>query len=365
MGGASPLGRDRIGLRSLLPSLSVERDLISVGPALVVGVWIVLPLVVGVPFGQLGPSVLASIGVLNVLLLVMTTERARMWRVLGLGALFNAIAFTSGAALGMTSPLWAVPLSGLAILAIEVLSYRAALPELMIVISACFVIGLGLRTSGSPALPEVFLVFLAGGLFALLLVPLLNRWAAHRPSAFPTPDRIGEALRGVVTRANWLSASVTGVAISVGLSIGYLLGLPRDYWVLLTIVVVMRSSLTATLERMGSRISGTILGAGIGGIVTVLFLPSWASVLLLAGFMAAAIAVQRANYLLYALCLTPFVVVLLNLLAPAGISIAVDRVIDTLIGGLIGASVALIAGLIGGRWNPPDPRPTASSVVDP
>lgn len=347
------MGRSGIRVRSLLPSLAVQWDLISGGPALAAGAWIVLPLVIGLTFDQLGPSVLASIGVLNVLLIVMTTDRARWGRVLGLAAILNALAFTTGAGLGMASILLAIPLSGLVILGIEVLSYRAALPELMIVVSACFVIGLGLRTSGSPPLPDVFTSFLLGGLWALVLVSVLARWKEERPTSFPPTELLGEALTGAVTRANWLSAIVTGIAISVGLSIGVLLKLPRDYWVLLTIIVVMRSSLTATLERMGSRISGTILGAGVGGIVTVLFLPAWASIPLLGVFIAAAIAVQRANYLLYALFLTPFVVVLLNLLAPAGITIAVDRVIDTLIGGLIGAVVALVAGLVGGRWSPP------------
>ncbi|EQD73560.1 membrane protein [mine drainage metagenome] len=116
---------------------------------------------------------------------------------------------------------------------------------------------------------------------------------------------------------------------------------------------------------MGSRVVGTILGAGVGGIVTALFLPPWASVPILAAFMGGAMIFQRANYLLYALFLTPFVVVLLNLLAPAGIEVALDRVVDTLIGGLIGGITAIIVGVASGRWNrrspkvtltPPDPR---------
>ncbi|MHB1434522.1 MAG: FUSC family protein [Thermoplasmata archaeon] len=350
---APPLEPGGIGVRSLLPSLSIHRNLISVGPAVAAGVWIVLPLGFGLLLGQLGPSVLASIGALNVLLILLTTDSDRWWKVLSLAAILNAIAFTAGAGLGMVSILLAVPLSGVAILIIEVMSYRAALPELMIVVSACFVIGLGLRTSGSPFLPAVFASFLIGGAWALVLVAVANRWRRVRPASFPAPDPLGEALAGRVTRSQWASAVSTGAAISIGLAIGVLLKLPRDYWVLLTIVVVMRSSLTATLERMGSRITGTILGAGIGGVFTVLFLPPWAALPILGALLSIAIIVQRANYLLYALFLTPFVVVLLNLLAPAGITVAVDRVVDTLIGGLIGAVAAFIVGLASGRWNPP------------
>jgi len=353
MGGTLPQSTNGLGVRTLLPSLSIQRELISVGPALVAGAWIALPLGFGLPIGQLGPAVLASIGALNVLLILMTTQRERRWRVLGPAALLNALAFTVGAALGTGPLLLAVPLSGLAIVVIEVVSYRAALPEVMIVVSACFVIGLGLPTNGPPSFPDVFGFFLLGGLWALVLVPVAAWWSDRRPTSFPPPDSVGDSLSGAVTRTRWVSATVTGIAISVGLLIGYLLKLPRDYWVLLTIVVVMRSSLTATLERMGSRISGTILGAGVGGMVTVLFLPSWISVLLLVGFMATALAFQRANYLLYALFLTPFVVVLLNLLAPAGVTIAIDRVIDTLIGGLTGTSALLIAGIVRRRWNRP------------
>jgi len=351
MSGTSPLGTEGPGVRNLLPSLSIQRDLICVGPALVAGAWIALPLGFGLLFGQLGPAVLASIGALNVLLILMTTQRARRWKVFGLAAPLNALAFTVGAALGTGPILLAVPLSGLGILLIEVVSYRAALPEVIIVVSACFVIGLGLNTTGAASLPDVFGFFLLGGLWALVLVPAVTWWNDRRLASFPPPDRTVDALAGVVTRSQWVSAIVTGIAISVGLLVGYLLKLPRDYWVLLTIVVVMRSSLTATLERAGSRISGTIVGAGVGGIVTVLFLPQPVSILLLVGFMAAALAFQRANYLLYALFLTPFVIVLLNLLAPAGVTIAIDRVIDTLIGGVIGASALLVAGIVVRRWH--------------
>ncbi|EQD47653.1 membrane protein, partial [mine drainage metagenome] len=221
----------------------------------------VLPLGFGVLLGQLGPSVLVSIGALNVLLILLTTEPDRWWKVLGVAAIVNAAAFTAGAALGMVSILMAVPLAGLAILTIEVLSYRTARPELMIVVSACFVIGLGLRTGRSVFLPGVFGSFLLGGAWALILVALSARWHRDRPDAFPPTEPLGEALLGRVGRAHWISAFATGVAISIGLAVGVVLRLPRDYWVLLTTIVVMRSSLTATLERMGSRVVGTILGA--------------------------------------------------------------------------------------------------------
>ncbi len=317
------------------------------------GAWIVLPLGVGVLLGELGESVLASIGALNVLLVLLTADPGRWWKVLGLAAILNALAFTAGAGLGMAPVFWAVPLSGVAILGIEVMSYRAALPELMIVVSACFVIGLGLRSSGSPSLSVVFALFLLGGAWALVLVAIATRWRRVRPASFPPPDAGGEALTGAITRSQWASAVATGAAVSIGLLVGVVLGLPRDYWVLLTIIVVMRSSLNATLERMGSRITGTILGAGLGGIITSLLLPASFSLPILGVFISAAIVMQRANYLLYALFLTPFVVVLLNLLAPAGITVAIDRVVDTLIGGLIGAVTALLVGLARSRWNPP------------
>jgi uncharacterized membrane protein YccC len=52
-------------------------------------------------------------------------------------------------------------------------------------------------------------------------------------------------------------------ALAIGVAYGIGFALPwgtHDYWILLTVVVVLRGSLAQTLERRNSRVAGTLLG---------------------------------------------------------------------------------------------------------
>src|SRR5207302_11141202 len=78
-------------------------------------------------------------------------------------------------------------------------------------------------------------------------------------------------------------AIATGQAISLVLPLG-----THDYWILLTIVVVLRGSLAQTLERRNSRVAGTLLGCAIAGVL--LFSSAPAGLLLVVVTLAQAIA---------------------------------------------------------------------------
>ena len=73
------------------------------------------------------------------------------------------------------------------------------------------------------------------------LMPFLTLWRWDAP---PLRHAIRAAL-----------AIAAGYAIAVMLPWG-----SHDYWILLTIVVVLRGSLSQTLERRNSRVAGTLLG---------------------------------------------------------------------------------------------------------
>jgi hypothetical protein len=336
-------GQPTLELRTLIPSLDLARDQLSGWSALAVGIWVALPLAIGLLIDQLAWAVLASIGTLNVLLLLLTTSSEERLRLLSVAAVLNSLAFAGGALLALGPIYLVVPLAGAAIVGVEIVAHRIGLTEIIVVVSACFVIGLGLPSSGPLPLPGVLGSVLLGGGWAVVLALLIGGYTPLRPTNGSASAAHGSAAAQTVSRDIWVNALVTGLACAIGLAIGFALRLPRDYWVLLTIVVVMRSSLRSTLERMSSRIVGTVVGAAIGGAVTLLLLPSWALVACLVGFMGATVAVQRANYLLYALFLTPFVVVLLNLLQPAAdLTTALDRIVDTLVGGALGGVSAIV-----------------------
>ena len=124
-------------------------------------------------------------------------------------------------------------------------------------------------------------------------------------------------------------AIATGQAISLSLPWG-----THDYWILLTIVVVLRGSLAQTLERRNSRVAGTLLGCVLAGAVLASHVPALVLLMFitLAQGVAHAFAIRR--YLVTAVAATVLALLQAHLLN-AGASLtfeAAERVADTLIG---------------------------------
>lgn len=129
-------------------------------------------------------------------------------------------------------------------------------------------------------------------------------------------------------------------ALAVGAAYGLALVLPwgtHEYWILVTIVVVLRGSLAQTLERRNSRIIGTLVGSMLAS--AILYLHPSAILLLiimtLAQAFAHAFSVKR--YLVTAVSATILGLLQAHLLA-AGTSPAfeiLERIADTLIGVVI------------------------------
>ncbi len=124
-------------------------------------------------------------------------------------------------------------------------------------------------------------------------------------------------------------AIATGYAISLGLPWG-----THDYWILLTIVVVLRGSLAQTMERRNSRVAGTLMGCLLAGGVLAAHAPPLLLVVTvtLAQGMAHAFAIRR--YLVTAVAATVLGLVQAHLLnaATSPAFEVIERLSDTLIG---------------------------------
>jgi uncharacterized membrane protein YccC len=124
-------------------------------------------------------------------------------------------------------------------------------------------------------------------------------------------------------------AIATGQAISMSLPWG-----THDYWILLTIIVVLRGSLAQTLERRNSRIAGTFMGCVLAGAILMLHPPTLLLVLLvtIAQGIAHAFAIKR--YVVTAVAATVLALLQAHQLN-AALSPAfevLERIADTLIG---------------------------------
>ncbi|MBC7568635.1 MAG: FUSC family protein [Spirosoma sp.] len=139
------------------------------------------------------------------------------------------------------------------------------------------------------------------------------------------------------------SAFRHSVRVSVALLAGYLttLFLPagsHSYWVLLTILVILKPAFSLTKQRNKQRMLGTLGGAVIGVLVLTLIPDKTAQFVLLVVFMLGTYCFMRLNYLIMVVCLTPFLLIAFNFMGIGYLDLAGARAVDTLLGGLIALS---------------------------
>ena len=139
------------------------------------------------------------------------------------------------------------------------------------------------------------------------------------------------------------------------------LPLQRSYWVPLTVAIVLKPDYGSVFARALQRGIGTVAGAVAGAALLVLVHGTW--LLIPFAVLAALLPYGRSrNYGLLATFLTPLVVVLIDLLSPAGWRLAEDRLIDT----LIGCAIVLLIGYAPwpASWYAYLPRQFAQTALD-
>ncbi len=161
-----------------------------------------------------------------------------------------------------------------------------------------------------------------------------DRFVSHRSIDWST-------LRDNLTRQS--SAFRHSVRVSAALLVGYLITLflpagSHSYWVLLTILVILKPAFSLTKQRNKQRILGTLGGAVIGVLVLTFIPDKTAQFVLLVVFMLGTYCFIRLNYLVMVVCLTPFLLIAFNFMGIGYLDLAGARAVDTLLGGLIALS---------------------------
>lgn len=123
------------------------------------------------------------------------------------------------------------------------------------------------------------------------------------------------------------------VLMLIGIVIGKLFVFQNAYWILLTLVVIMRPSYGLTKERSKKRILGTLIGAVVAvGIVLWTKDPVIYGILAIISLILGYAFIQK-NYVGAAAFITLNVVFVYALLLPDTLSVIQFRVVDTAIGG--------------------------------
>jgi uncharacterized membrane protein YccC len=141
-------------------------------------------------------------------------------------------------------------------------------------------------------------------------------------------DLLGGWIAWTFTIRLMLCTAVAGVVIEVA-------PLTRSYWVVLTVATVLKPDFGSVFARALQRGAGTVIGAVLGAVILAL-IPYGPWLLVPFGVLAALLPYGKARHFgLSAVFLTPFVVLLIDLLDDTGWHLAGDRALDTVIGSVI------------------------------
>lgn len=133
-----------------------------------------------------------------------------------------------------------------------------------------------------------------------------------------------------------------GVATALASLLASAVHLVRGYWIPMTVVLVLKPNFGGTLERSVQRITGTILGALIAAVLLLLLKSQWLLLAALAPLAFASFALRNRNYGLFALAITPTIMLMLDLARPVTVADSFLRILYTIIGSLL----ALLSGYI-------------------
>lgn len=132
------------------------------------------------------------------------------------------------------------------------------------------------------------------------------------------------------------------IAIVFAYLLGFLFDIQNTYWILLTIIVIMRPSYGLTKERSKDRIIGTLIGAAIAAGIVLLTQNVVVYTVLAFVSLVLAFALIQQNYKFSAALITISIIFVYSLINPEAFVVIQYRVIDT----IIGATIAVVANYL-------------------
>jgi uncharacterized membrane protein YccC len=132
------------------------------------------------------------------------------------------------------------------------------------------------------------------------------------------------------------------IAIVFGFLLGSLLDIKNAYWIILTIIVIMRPNYGLTKERSKNRIIGTIIGAVIATAIVLITQNTIVYMVLAVISLTFAFSLIQQSYKAGAAFITLNIVFVYALIDPNAFTVIQYRVIDT----VLGAGIAVLANYL-------------------
>lgn len=128
--------------------------------------------------------------------------------------------------------------------------------------------------------------------------------------------------------------------LAVVMGLGYLCSLylttgEHSYWILLTIMVILKPGYGMTKQRNFQRLAGTIIGGISGILILILVQHEIVLFVFLLLFMIATYSFIRINYIVAVMFMTPFVLILFSFMGVNTMMVAQERIVDTIIGSVL------------------------------
>lgn len=137
------------------------------------------------------------------------------------------------------------------------------------------------------------------------------------------------------------------VRVTIALLLGYIvsrfdiLGIGHSYWILITIIAILKPAYATTKHRNLLRLFGTLAGAILAYIILYFIGEPTTLLIILLVSMIICFSLLKSNYFWAVLFMTIYIFLSFNFLRPGNVNLIFkDRLLDTLIGGAITFLVA-------------------------
>lgn len=128
--------------------------------------------------------------------------------------------------------------------------------------------------------------------------------------------------------------------IAIVMTVGYIFSLQfefgeHSYWILLTILVILKPGFSLTRQRNFQRLTGTIVGGGVGILILILIQGQAPRFAIMMMMMIGAYSMFRKNYIMGVMFMTPYLLIMYSFLGINTMDAAQERILDTLIGSVL------------------------------
>ncbi|MEO7125808.1 MAG: FUSC family protein [Nakamurella sp.] len=155
-------------------------------------------------------------------------------------------------------------------------------------------------------------------------------------------------------------ATRLAVAVPVAALFAHFIDADRGYWVPLTTLLVLKPDFATTSSRGVARVLGTAVGVGLASVIAAQRHPhGWDFVLLVGVLAYAALSVLLVNYAVFSTFMAATVVFLIRVPDPQGTHVALERLVDTGVGG----AIAFVAFFAWPAWQGARLAPLVSNVL--